>query len=118
MGRYVDGFVIPLPKKHLKKYTKMAQLGRKVWMEYGALDYYECVGDEIKMPWGTPFQKLAKVKPNEVLIFAYIVYKSKAHRNRVNKKVHTDPRMNSSDYVGIFDMKRFTMGGFEVIVRS
>ena len=118
MGRYVDGFIIPIKKKNLKKYKEMAMLGRKVWMEYGALDYYECVGDEIKQTFGTPYVKLCKLKPNETVIFAFIVYKSKAHRNRVNAKVMKDPRMSPKGYDEVFSMKRFTTGGFEVLVRS
>lgn len=118
MGRYVDGFVIPVKKKHMKKYEKMARLGRKIWMEYGALDYYECVGDDIKQPFGLPFPKLCRLKPDETVIFSYIVYKSRAHRDRVNAKVMKDPRMNPELHENIFDMKRFSMGGFKVLVRA
>lgn len=119
MSRYIDGYVIPLKKKNLKKYKKMATLGRKVWMEHGALDYYECVGDEITQPYGTPFTKLCKLRSDETVIFAYIVYKSKAHRNQVNKKVMKDPRMNPEKHPEeIFNMKRFSMGGFKVLVRA
>lgn len=122
MGRYVDGFVIPIKKKHVKKYQKMAQLGCKVWMEYGALDYYECIGDDLKMPWGgIPFNKVCKLKSDETVVFAFIVYKSKAHRNKVNAKVYKDPRMNQTDkseYEKIMNMNRFTMGGFNVVVRA
>lgn len=118
MSQYVDGFVIPMKKKNLKKYKKMATLGRNVWMDHGALDYYECIGDELKLPFGTNFTKLCKLKSDETVIFAYIVYKSKAHRNKVNKLVGKDPRMNLEHHEVLFNMKRFTMGGFKVIVRS
>ncbi|KYG66502.1 RNA signal recognition particle [Bdellovibrio bacteriovorus] len=118
MAQYVDGFVIPVPKKNLAKYKKMAKLGRKVWMEYGALDYVECVGESIDGPWGTPFTKLCKLKSDEVLIFAYIVYKSKSARNAINKKVMSDPRMNPEHHENIFNMKRFSAGGFQVIVQA
>ncbi|MCZ2156747.1 MAG: DUF1428 domain-containing protein [Bryobacterales bacterium] len=118
MSQYVDGFVIPIKKKNLKKYKKMATLGRKIWMEYGALDYYECVGDDIKNTFGTPFTKIYKLKADENLIFAYVVYKSKAHRKKVVAKVMTDSRMNPADHEAVFDMKRFSMGGFKVIVRT
>ncbi|MBX3020119.1 MAG: DUF1428 domain-containing protein [Bdellovibrionales bacterium] len=118
MSRYVDGFLIPIKKKYLKKYKKMAQLGRKVWMSHGALDYYECVGDDLDSPMGNSFAKLCKLKKDETVVFAYIVYKSKAHRNRVNAKVMKDARMNPEDHENLFDMKRFSFGGFKVIVRS
>lgn len=116
MATYVDGFVIPIPKKNLKTYKKMAQLGCKVWMEYGALEYYECWGDDLKIPWGLTFPKMCKLKPNETVVFAFIVYKSKAHRNQVNKKVMSDPRMKMDDMVMPFSMKRFSYGGFKTIV--
>lgn len=118
MAQYVDGFLISVPKKNLKKYKKMANLGRKVWMEYGALDYVETMGESLDVPWGVPFNKLCKLKSNEVLIFAYIVYKSKAARNSINKKVMKDPRMNPELHENIFDMKRFSAGGFKVIVQA
>src|SRR3712207_5852912 len=105
MARYVDGFVLPLKKKDLAAYRKMAKLGCQIWMEHGALDYYECVGDDLKNPWGTPFIKLCNLKANETVIFAFIVYKSKAHRNSVNKKVHSDPRMSPENFTKMpFDM--------------
>jgi len=119
MARYVDGYVIPIKKKNISKYKKMASLGCKVWMEHGALDYYECLGDDMKQAWGgIPFPKLCKLKADEAVVFAFIVYKSKAHRNAVNKKVHSDPRMHPDNFSGSmpFDMKRFTMAGCKVIV--
>ena len=119
MARYVDGFVIPIKKKNLVAYKKMAKLGCKVWMEHGALEYYETVGDEVNSPWGVPFTKLCNLKKDETLIFAFIVYKSKADRVRINKKVQTDPRMTGmQDMVMPFDMKRFTVGGFKVLVQK
>jgi uncharacterized protein YbaA (DUF1428 family) len=114
---YVDSFVIPLPKKKLAAYKKMAKLGAKMWMEYGALDYYECVGDDFNMPGIVPFPKLAKVKSDEIVIVAFIVYKSKAHRNQVNKKVFTDPRMQEYPEMP-FDPKRMSVGGFKVLVKG
>lgn len=119
MARYVDGFVIPIKKKDLKAYKKMAKMGCKIWMEHGALEYYECVGDDINNTWGVPFTKLCKLKSDETVIYAFIVYKSKADRTKVNKKVHTDPRMTGmKDFVMPFSMKRFTMGGFKVLVQN
>lgn len=117
MSKYVDGFVIPIKKKNIMAYKKMAIIGCKIWMEHGALDYYECEGDELNHPWGMPFKKFAKLKPDETVIFAFIVYKSKAHRNKVNKLVMKDPRMSPEQFkVMPFDMKRFSMGGFKVLV--
>ncbi len=119
MARYVDGFLIPIKKKDLTTYKKMAALGCKVWLEHGALDYYECVGDEIKNTWGLSFEKLCKLKPSETVIFAFIVYKSKAHRNSVNKKVHKDPRMSIEKFPKMpCDMKRFSTGGFKAMVNK
>lgn len=118
MARYIDGFVIPIPKKNVKSYKKMAALGCKLWMEYGALDYYECIGDDLNIPWGWTFPKMCKLKPGETLIFAFIIFKSKAHRNRVNAQVLKDPRMNMEGMTMPFDMKRFAVGGFNVVVQS
>ncbi len=118
MSRYVDGFVIPIKKKNIKAYKKLASLACKVWMEYGALDYYECVGDDFALPGGIPFPRLCKLKSDETVIFAFIVYKSKAHRNRVNKKVHKDERLCGDQMPMPFDMKRFTCGGFKVLVQN
>lgn len=118
MSRYVDGYVIPIKKKNVKAYKKMATLGCKIWMEHGALDYYECVGDVLKVPWGLTFPKMCKLKSDETMIFAFIVYKSKAHRKQVNDKVMKDPRMNMEGVKMPFDMKRFANGGFKVLVQA
>lgn len=120
MSKYVDGFIIPIKKNKLKAYKKMATIGRKVWMKYGALDYYECVGAKLDNEWGVPFKKLCKLKSDETVVFAFIVYKSKAHRNQVNAKVHKDPLMQPENFKGAmpFDMKRFTSGEFKAIVHS
>lgn len=120
MGKYVDGYIIPLKKSKLAAYKKMALIGRKVWLKHGALDYYECVGAKLDSEWGIPFKKLCKLKPNETIIFAFVVYKSKAHRDRVTAKVHKDPLMQPENFKGEmpFDMKRFTTGEFKAIVQS
>lgn len=119
MARYVDGFVIPIKKSNVKLYKKMALVGKKVWIDHGALDYYECIGDELNSPTASGFPKMAKLKSGETAIFAFIVYKSKAHRNSVNKKVMKDPRMSQENWSKMpFDMKRFASGGFSVIVQS
>jgi len=118
MGNYVDGYVIPIKKKNVKAYTKMAKLGCKIWMDHGALDYYETVGDSLKVAWGLSFPKMCKLKSDETAIFSFIVYKSKAHRDSVNKKVMSDSRMDMGGEKMPFDMKRFAMGGFKVLVKA
>lgn len=117
MSNYVDGFVIPIKKKNIKAYKKMAMLGCKVWREYGALDYYECIGESLKAEWGMGFQKMCKLKSDETVIFSYIVYKSKSDRNKINAKVMSDPRMKMDGMKMPFDTKRFAMGGFKVLVK-
>ena len=116
--RYVDGFVLPVPKKNLKAYRRMAQLGAKVWCEHGALEYIECIADDVKPGKHMSFPQSVKLKADETVIFAYIVYKSRAHRDRVNAKVMKDPRlapmMNGEKMP--FDGKRMFWGGFKSIV--
>jgi len=115
---YVDGFVLPVPKKNLKAYQKMAELGGKIWKEHGALEYRECVGDDLDVKFGLPFTKCGKVKPGETVVFAWIVYKSKAHRDKVNAAVMKDPRLAASmkGKKMPFDMKRMFYGGFKTLV--
>ena len=121
--KYVDGFVIPIKKKDLAAYTKMAQWGAEMWKKYGALEYFECVGDDLKVKKniGQGFGKLAKLKPNETVVFSWIVYKSKAHRDMVNKKVMAEMDKQAEKYKDMpmpFDMKRFSCGGFKTIVEA
>ena len=118
MGLYVDGFVIPLPKKNLGAYTDMAKLGAKTWMKYGALGYYECVADDVNTQMGVSFPKMAKAKPDETVVFAFILYKSRAHRDRVNKKVMSDPNMGQAPEPMPFNMKKMAFGGFKTIVQK
>lgn len=119
---YVDGFLIALPKKNLAKYRKQATLAGKVWMEHGALEYFECVADELEVPDEkggkiAPFPKLTKLRKDETLVFAWIAYRSKAQRNAVNKKVMADPRIaKSMEGPMPFDMSRFNTAGFKAIV--
>jgi uncharacterized protein YbaA (DUF1428 family) len=115
---YVDGYVLPVPTKNLAAYRKMAAIGGKVWREYGALEYRECVGDDLDAKFGTPFPKLMKLKRGETAVFSWIVFKSKAHRDRVNAAVMKDPRLKPSmDPKKMpFDMKRMVYGGFKVLV--
>lgn len=122
MARYVDGFVLPVPKKNLEAYRRMAAKAGKVWREHGALEYRECVGDalRVKKDMGPGFPRQIKTKPGETVMFSWIVYKSKAHRNAVNKKVMNDPRIASMiDAKSMpFDVKRMLYGGFKVIVEA
>lgn len=115
MPRYVDGFVIPIPRKNLAAYRRMARLGGKIWMEHGALEYFECVGDDLAMKGILPFTKLAATKRGETVVFSFIVYKSRAHRDRVNAKVMQDPRMKMPDFMP-FEVGRMAVGGFKAIV--
>jgi len=117
MARYVDGFVIPIKRKNLSAYKKMAQWGKRVWMKNGALSYYECVVDDFTKH-GMGFKKMCKLKSGETAVFAYIVYRSKAHRNQVNKKVMKQMEKMDHPTKMPFDMKRFAMGGCKVIVRA
>ena len=116
---YVDGFVLPVHTKNLQAYRRMAAKGAKIWREHGALDYKECVGDDLA-PKGydgiTLFPKLANLRPGETVVFAFITYKSRAHRDRVNAKVMKDPRMTEAPEKMHFDIKRMAYGGFKVLV--
>lgn len=116
---YADGFLIAVPKKNMASYKRMAAKAGKIWREYGALDYKECVGDDINIEMGiTTFPKLLKLKRTETVVFSWILYKSRAHRDKVNAKVMKDPRMDAmmQGQAMPFEMKRMSMGGFKVIV--
>ena len=116
---YVDGFVIAVPRNKMKSYVKMAREGKKMWMTLGALDYKECVADDIKAKWGsTPFSTVLKLKPGETVVFSYILYKSRAHRDRINAKIMQKMKETSQPMDMPFAMKRMTYGGFRVIVSS
>ena len=115
---YVDGFVIPIKKRNLALYRRMARLGAKVWLDHGALEYRECIGDDLKPKGVMPFPRLAKLKAGETVMFSWIVYRSKAQRDRINAKVMKDPRMTSVDWGMPFDMKRMAYGGFKVLVEG
>lgn len=119
--KYVDGFVLPVPKKKLKSYARLASMAGKIWKEHGALEYLECTGDDLNVEHGIGFPKIVKLKPGETVVFAWIVYKSRAHRDRVNAKVMKDPRMTEmmTDPQDMpFDMKRMAYGGFKVLVEA
>lgn len=118
--KYVDGFVIPIAKKNIPTYKKMAALGCKVWLKHGALEYRECVGEDLAVQMGMPFTKAFKAKPGETIVFAWIVYKSRKHRDQVNAKVMKDESMlaGMEGKKMPFDVKRMCYGGFEIIVES
>jgi len=118
MARYVDGFLIPVPKNKLADYRRISRKAGKVWREHGALEYMECVADDVKSGKWTSFPQAVKLKRNEVVVFSFIVYKSRAQRDRVNKKVMADPRLAKmmTPAAMPFDGKRMMFGGFSAIV--
>ena len=120
MAQYVDGFVIAIPKKNIAAYKRMATKASKVWKDHGALEYRECIGEDLKVKFGVPFPKMTKAKPNETVVFAWVVYKSRKHRDSVNAKVMKDPRLakmcDPNDMP--FDCKRMIWGGFETLVKK
>lgn len=115
---YADGFLLPVPRKNLQAYRRMAQKAGKIWLEYGALEYRECVGDDLHVKGTATFLKSVKLKRGELVLFSWIIYKSRAHRDRVNKGVMKDPRLASMMDMSKmpFDVKRMCYGGFTVIV--
>jgi len=114
--RYVDGFVIPLPKKNVQAYRRIALKAGKIWREYGALEFRECVGDDLAVKGMVPFSRRMKLKPGETVVFSWVVFKSRAHRDRVNAKVMKDPRLDMDPRSMPFDVKRMLYGGFKVLV--
>lgn len=121
---YVDGFVIVVPKKNLDRYCEQATIACEVWKEYGAIDYIETVGEDLDADFGNPFPKLAGAGNDEIIVFSYISYRDRAHRDEVNEKVMADERMKSMcpegnpDFEPSFDMQRFSYGGFSVLVKG
>jgi uncharacterized protein YbaA (DUF1428 family) len=114
---YVDGFVLAVPKRKLAAYRRLSRSAGKVWRQHGALEYRECVGDDLRVKMGVPFPRLAKVRPGETVVFSWIVFKSRAARDRVNAKVMKDPRITKVvNQPQPFDMKRMSYGGFTVLV--
>ena len=116
--KYVDGYVLPVPKKNLTAYRRMAQKAGKIWREYGALEFRECVGDDLKVKMAASFPATIKLKAGEVVLFSFIVFRSRAHRDTVNAKVMKDPRLaKMMDLKSMpFDSKRMVYGGFKVVV--
>jgi len=116
MAHYVDGFIVPVPRKNAQAYRTMARKAGRIWMEYGALEYRECVADDVKPGKVTSFPRSVKLKPNEVVWFSWIVYKSRRQRDRVMAKVMKDPRIAGMGSDMPFDGKRMIYGGFKVSV--
>jgi uncharacterized protein YbaA (DUF1428 family) len=118
MAKYVDGYVLPVPKRNLKKYQKIAAQAGKLWVEHGALEYRECAGEDLNTTMAMSFSRGMKTKPGETIVFAYVVFKSRAHRDKVNAKVMKDSRIHEMcDPKDLpFDGKRMLYGGFTTIV--
>ncbi len=120
MGKYVDGFVIPIKQENVEEYRELAQAAGEVWKEHGALEYYECVGDDLEIENMLSFKTIAGTAETENVIFAWIVYESKEHRDRVNAFVMEDERIKAvmEKHGELFDFKRMAYGGFRTIVES
>jgi uncharacterized protein YbaA (DUF1428 family) len=116
---YVDGFIVPVPKRNLAAYRALATKAAEVWREYGALEYRECVADDVKPGEVTSFPQSVKLEPDETVVFAWIVYESRARRDEINAKVMKDPRIAGVDPAKLpFDGKRMIFGGFESLVTA
>ena len=115
---YVDGFVLPIQKRNVAAYRRMARKAGKIWREHGALEFRECVGDDLKVKMGVPFPRRIRTKPGETVVFSWIVFRSRAHRDRVNARVMKDPRLEKmmESTPMPFDAKRMLYGGFKVLV--
>lgn len=116
MAHYIDAFLLPLPKNKVKAYQRMSAKAGKIWIDYGALEYRECIGDDLFVKGMLSFTKPVKTKPGETVVFSWILYKSRAHRDAVNAKVMSDERMSEVPTEMPFDMKRMAMGGFKTLV--
>jgi len=116
---YVDGFVVPVPRRHVQEYRRIARKAGKLWMKHGALEYKECLGDDLYPKWAYPFPRMAKLKRGETVLFSWIKYQSRRHRDRVNAKVMADPamvRMMEESRSAPFDLARMAYGGFKIVV--
>jgi uncharacterized protein YbaA (DUF1428 family) len=123
MAKYVDGFLIPLPKKNIAAYRRMATTASRIWRKHGALEYRECVGDDLKPKGVVSMLKSSKANSGDTVVFAWVVYKSRAHRDQVNKKIMKDPRMlammadmKKNPKKVPFDMRRMAYGGFKILM--
>lgn len=117
--QYVDGFVLPVPKNKMKAYKKLATVAKKVWLDHGAIDYVECIADDVKPGKYTSFPQSVKLKKNEVVVFSWVTYKSRAQRDQVMNKVMKDPRLSNMGMGDMpFDGKRMFWGGFKPFVQN
>ncbi|MBX9632490.1 MAG: DUF1428 domain-containing protein [Burkholderiales bacterium] len=116
MPRYVDGYLLPVPKKNIAAYARIARKAGKIWMEHGALEYRECVGEDLHLKGMLPFPGAVQAKPGETVFFSWIVYRSRKHRDSVNAKVMQDPRLKMDVNSMPFDFTRMFSGGFEMVV--
>ena len=118
MAKYVDGFVLPVARENVEKYRALAEKASEIWKEHGALDYYECVGDDLQIENMLSFNTISGVSEDETVIFAWIVFESREHRDEVNALVMSDPRLQEDmeDAKNIFDFKRMAYGGFKTLV--
>jgi uncharacterized protein YbaA (DUF1428 family) len=116
-AHYVDGFVLAVRKRNVEAYRRMARVASKIWREHGALEFRECVGDDLAVKMGVPFTSIMMIKRNETVVFSWITYKSRAHRDQVNAKVMKDARLGDMDPESMpFDVKRMAYGGFKILV--
>lgn len=120
MSNYVDGFVIPLPKNNLDDYKRLAESASKIWKEHGALDYWECIGDDLEVKDMTSFMKIVDAGPNDTVVFAWIVFESREHRDEVNAKVMADSRLKGmcDPANQPFDYRKMAYGGFKTLVHA
>jgi uncharacterized protein YbaA (DUF1428 family) len=120
MAKYVDGYVLPVPKKNLRAYARLAQKAGALWREHGALDFKECAGEDLQPSFGVPFPVRIRAKPGETVVFSFIVFKSRAHRDRVNARIMKDPRIKAMCEARAmpFDPKRMLYGGFKTIAEA
>ena len=120
MSQYVDGFVIPLPKDKIEEYRRLAEKAGQIWKEHGALDYWECIGDDLDTKDMVSFPQLAKVSPDETVVFSWVVFESREHRDLFNARIMADPRLKEMGDPNVqpFDCKRVAYGGFRTLVHS
>jgi uncharacterized protein YbaA (DUF1428 family) len=118
MAKYADGFVLPVPKDKVEDYRQIAQQAGEVWREHGALEYYECVAEDVNVGELTSFPRSVQAEDGETVVFAWVIYESRAERDRINELVMKDPRITSSSDDVPVDMKRMFFGGFDVIVEA
>jgi len=115
---YVDGFILPLKKKNLAAYKRIARKASKIWREHGALEYFECIGDDMAVKGMLPFPKVISTLPGETVIFSWVIYKSRAARDRANAKIMKDPRLLKMASTMPFDCARMAYGGFKVLIKA